>query len=479
MKLKKLWGLVLTALLIFVLAVPASADGASPVETDSEAYIVTDRTTGQVLIEKNADEVLYPASITKIMILGLACEKAQGNWDTTLTVTEAEMNAMEQGAAHIALRPGEEVRLEDMLYATCLSSACDAANMLASYVGGNIEGGVAAMNAKAQELGLTSTHFTNPTGLHDADLYSSARDMAIITRWALQQPGFETVFCYENTWTMQPTNIQEKERYFSHSDYTRWESYQVYRPYMKGSKSGWHDQALYTQVNYAEQNGVELIIVVMRASTRASKFNDLVNLGDYCFANFTKKSIPLENRQTEIPVWGGGGKLGNMTLTSPESIDLLLADGVNPENLQTEFSLPEYYVLGTPFTPTLAVTLDGQGLQSDSVATVPARVSGLDTLLSANTYTRLLNDDDHRRLGSGLAIILVAGLALLIMIRLRSRPKPPAISEQPIILASRQPDGTYESRTLRPAVGKAKPVYRPSAPPHSPSRSNLPRGPRK
>lgn len=95
---------MLAAALALGLAVPAAAEGASPVATDCEAYIVTERGTGQVLIEKNADEVLYPASITKIMILGLACEKAQGNWDTMLTVTEDEMNAMENGAAHIALR---------------------------------------------------------------------------------------------------------------------------------------------------------------------------------------------------------------------------------------------------------------------------------------------------------------------------------------------------------------------------------------
>ena len=173
MKIKGFFSLVLAAALALGLAVPAAAEGASPVATDCEAYIVTERGTGQVLIEKNADEVLYPASITKIMILGLACEKAQGNWDTLLTVTEDEMNAMENGAAHIALRPGEEVRLEDMLYATCLSSACDAANMLATYVGGSIEGGVQAMNDKAQQLGLADTHFSNPTGLHNEQLYLS------------------------------------------------------------------------------------------------------------------------------------------------------------------------------------------------------------------------------------------------------------------------------------------------------------------
>lgn len=475
-----MWAVLLAWVLAVVLAVPAAAEGAAPVETDSESYIVMERGTGQVLIEKNADEVLYPASITKIMILGLACEKAQGNWDTVLTVTEAEMNAMEQGAAHIALRPGEEVRLEDMLYATCLSSACDAANMLATYVGGSIEGGVEAMNRKAEELGLANTHFTNPTGLHDEQLYSTARDMAAITQWAMQQPGFETVFCYEDTWTMQPTNIQPIERYFSHSDYTRWESYQVYRTYMKGSKSGWHDQAMYTQVNYAEQNGIELIIVVMHASTRAAKFNDLVNLGDYCYANFHRRTVPLENRQTEIPVWGGGEQLGNITLTSPESIDLLLADGVEAQNLQTEFSLPEYYVLGTPFTPALAVSLQGQGLQSDSVAKITARVSGLDTLLTANTYTRLMNDENHRRIGSGLAVLLVAALAGVIVYRLRKKPTVPSAMQQPVIIASRRPDGTYESRTVnltsavRPGQGQRAEKRRAAG-----GTGILPRGPRK
>lgn len=471
--------MLLALIMAVVAAVPVCAEGASPVETDSEAYIVIERSTGQVLIEKNADEQLYPASIAKILILGLACEKAQGNWDTELTVTEAEMNALENGAAHIALRAGETVRLEDMLYATCLSSACDAANMLATYVGGSIEGGVEAMNAKAQELGLTDSYFTNPTGLHNDQMHTTARDMAVITRWAMEQPGFETVFCYEDTWTMQPTNIQEKERYFSHSDYTRWESYKVYRSYMKGSKSGWHDQALYTQVNYAEQDGVEMIVVVMRASTRGAKFQDLVNLLDYCYANFHTRTLPLENRTTEIPVWGGGGELGNITISSPESIDLLLVDSLSPDSLQTEFTLPERYVLGTDFKPMLTVTLQGSGLQSDTTALVPVKVSGLESLLAANTYNRLTNSGRSSRMGTWLALGVVALLAVLIVVRLRQTPQLPPIA-QPIILTTRRPDGTYESRVVHSESDRIKKqLWKSSTGRNTPGKGSAPRGTRR
>ena len=151
---------------------------------------------------------------------------------------------------------------------------------------------------------------------------------------------------------------------------------------------------------------------------------------------------------------------------------------MSPDALQTEFTLPEYYVLGTPFTPTLAVTLQGQGLQSDSTATIPARVSGLDTLLAANTYNRLLNDSHRQKLGSWFAVAVVAALVALILFRLRRAPvKPGLVQSQPIILATRRPDGTYESRTLRPTVGKAKPAS--TARRSSDSHTPLPRGPRK
>lgn len=451
MKSKRFFALVMLLALMICSALPAGAENVAPVLTDCVSYIVMEPTTGQVLIEKNADTVLYPASITKIMILGLACEKAQNNWDTVVTVGDEEINSLEFKAAHIALRPGENVRLEDMLYATCMQSACDAANVLAVYVGedGTIQSGVDAMNAKAQELGLTNTHFANPTGLHDESLYSTAREMALVTQWAFQQPGFLDVFCRTRTWIMEPTNIQENSRYFYCDDHLRLGGYKIFRPYAKGSKSGWHDEALYTQVTYAEQDGVELICVTMKSSTRDTKYTDIAGLFDYCFENFQHRSVPVAATGTGIPVWGGSGKLGKINLSSPDSVDILAANNLSVDELETEMNIPEKYVLGMAFKPTMTITLHGGGKQADSRFMVPMRVSGLDALLGANTYARAFSPTEHRQMGVGLALLVVILVALVILLRTKrdKRRTPP----QKNVLQHRQDSVAAAPRPIRRA----------------------------
>ena len=116
------------------------------------------------------NEELHPASITKVMTLGLACEKAQGNWeDTKLIVSHEDVYSLAgTDSSHIALLEGEEVPLTDALYATQMASANDGANLLAEYFGGGtIADGVEKMNAKVKELGLAHTHFSNPHGISD------------------------------------------------------------------------------------------------------------------------------------------------------------------------------------------------------------------------------------------------------------------------------------------------------------------------
>ena len=208
---KKYLAALLTALLLLCMALSAGAVG--PALTATEAYCILDADTGLVLAQQNMNEELHPASITKVMTLGLACQKAQGNWDgVKLTVSHEDVYSLAgTDSSHIALREGEEVPLQDALYGTMIASANDGANLLAEYFGGGtIEGGVAAMNAQVQALGLEHTHFANPHGISGDDHYTSCYDMAQILRWALTQPGFETIFTRLEMYTMAPTNVDRK-----------------------------------------------------------------------------------------------------------------------------------------------------------------------------------------------------------------------------------------------------------------------------
>ena len=205
-------------------------------------------------------------------------------------------------------------REQDALYGTMIASANDGANLLAEYFGGGtIEGGVAAMNAQVAALGLQHTHFANPHGISGNDHYTSCYDMAQILRWALTQPGFETIFTRLEMYTMAPTNVQPVTRYFSQQDKMRLSYSRYYIPAIRGSKIGYTNIARYSYVCLAEQNGVRLICVTMQSETKPDKYNDVRTLLDYAFARYTGYTdLPSQGLTGEVEVVGGGGTLGKV-----------------------------------------------------------------------------------------------------------------------------------------------------------------------
>lgn len=430
---KKYLAALFTALLLLCTALSAGAVG--PALTTTEAYCIIDADTGLVLAQQNMNEELHPASITKVMTLGLACQKAQGNWDgVKLTVSHEDVYSLAgTDSSHIALREGEEVPLQDALYGTMIASANDGANLLAEYFGGTIEGGVAAMNAQVQALGLEHTHFANPHGISGDDHYTSCYDMAQILRWALTQPGFETIFTRLEMYTMAPTNVQPVTRYFSQQDKMRLSYSRYYIPAIRGSKIGYTNIARYSYVCLAEQNGVRLICVTMQSEMKTDKYNDVRTLLDYAFARYAGYTdLPSQGLTGEVEVVGGGGALGKVTVTDP-GVRLLLADGVTAGDVSVSLELPERYVLGTSPEVYAVYTVNGGDKQESTSVRVPAVLTGLDALLEANTGRELDTASDvkpARTAGMLIAISLActaaaAGATLCVMrvVRLRKTKK--------------------------------------------------------
>ena len=414
---KKYIAALLTALLLLCTALSAGAVG--PALTTTEAYCIIDADTGLVLAQQNMNEELHPASITKVMTLGLACQKAQGNWDgVKLTVSHEDVYSLAgTDSSHIAL--------QDALYGTMIASANDGANLLAEYFGGGtIEGGVAAMNAQVQALGLEHTHFANPHGISGDDHYTSCYDMAQILRWALTQPGFETIFTRLEMYTMAPTNVQPVTRYFSQQDKMRLSYSRYYIPAIRGSKIGYTNIARYSYVCLAEQNGVRLICVTMQSEMKTDKYNDVRTLLDYAFARYTGYTdLPSQGLAGEVEVVGGGGTLGKVTVTDP-GVRLLLADGVTAGDVSVSLELPERYVLGTSPEVYAVYTVNGGDKQESTSARVPAVLTGLDALLEANAGRELDTASDvkpARTAGMLIAISLactaVAACATLCVMR--------------------------------------------------------------
>ena len=388
---KKLTAALCAVLLVLCVCLPG-ASAAGPALSATRAYCIVDADTGLVLAQQNMNEELHPASITKVMTLGLACEKAQGNWDNVkLTVTHEDVYSLAgTDSSHIALREGEEVPLVDALYATQMASANDGANLLAEYFGGGtIEGGVAKMNEQVKELGLAHTHFANPHGISDEDHYTSCYDMAQILRWALEQPGFEDVFTRSEMYTMQPTNVQPVTRYFSQQDKMRIGSSRYHISSILGSKIGYTNTARYSYACLAEQNGVRLICVTMQSELSTDKYNDVRTLLDYAFSTFTGyTNLPAQGVTAQLPVTGGGESLGTVTVSDP-GVRLLLADGLSAKDVTVSLELPETYLLGTEPEVYAVYTIRGGTKQESTSVRVKAEISGLTELLEASTGTEL------------------------------------------------------------------------------------------
>lgn len=269
----------------------------------AESGIVMEVSTGTILYEKNIDEQHAPASITKIMTVLLGIENCK--LDEIVTVPH-EAVYMEDKGSHIALDEGEELTVEQCLYAIMLASANDAAYSLAIHVGGTIENFAAMMNEKAKELGCKNTNFVNPHGLPDDRHVTTAYDMALITKAALSYDIFRevsgTVF-YEI-----PASEHQKDdipMYHHHKMLSKGKYY--YEGAFCG-KPGYTVTALNTLMTCAKRDDMELICVTMKTEGR-QVYKDTASLFDFGFENF--KKINISQNETEfkkIPVFAAAGE---------------------------------------------------------------------------------------------------------------------------------------------------------------------------
>lgn len=224
-----------------------------------ESGIVIEVSTGTILYEKNMHDIHYPASITKIMTALLAIENCE--MDEIVTVPP-EAVYMEDKGTHIALDEGEQLTVEQCLYAVMLASANDAAYALAEHVGGIYENFIHMMNEKAKELGCQNTNFTNSHGLPDENHVTSAYDMALITKAALQCDMFQVV-SGTSYYEIPPTEHQKDLICFNNHHKmigkTEFQNEEVF-----AGKNGYTNAAGHTLVTCAKRDDMVIICVVMR-----------------------------------------------------------------------------------------------------------------------------------------------------------------------------------------------------------------------
>lgn len=272
-----------------VLSVKAEGSWPAGIDVASESAIVMDEDTGTILYAKNENLSQYPASITKIMTALLAVEN--GNMSDIVTYSEAAIYNVERGSSGIARDVGEQMTLEQCLYAMLLESCNSSAYAIAEHIGGTYDNFIKMMNDKAKELGCTNTHFNNANGLPDENHYTSAFDMALISREAFKNETFRTIIGTRN-YTIPPTNKHDEVTPLNnhHEMLHYYKTNKYLYDYCLGGKTGYTTQANSTLVTFAKKDNMTLVCVVMNTQS-PNHYYDTTNLFNYCFDNFQVLSI--------------------------------------------------------------------------------------------------------------------------------------------------------------------------------------------
>lgn len=290
--------------------------------------ILIEADSGKVLYEKNPDERLAPASVTKVMTLLLICEAIDSGKISLTDVVTASERAKSMGGSTIYLDTGEQMSVADLIKGICVASGNDASVAMAEYVCGSEEGFVSMMNSRAAELNMTNTHFENATGLDSDNHYSSARDISIMSRELLKH---KLIFDYTGIWMdslregrFQLSNTNKLIRYYEGAN---------------GLKTGSTSKAGCCLSGAAKRDGMQLICVVLKAPSSKDRFSDASKLLNYGFANYGVVR-PYSNGDFlgEIPV--KKGKSDFVSGVCKDDISCLVAKGKT--DIKTEVVLNEF-----------------------------------------------------------------------------------------------------------------------------------------
>lgn len=304
------------------------AEGNTDLGLNAKSVILMEESTGNILYENNPDERLPIASVTKVMTMLLIMEAVDSgkiNLDDMVTVSE---NAMSYGGSTMFLETGEQLTVNDMLKGIAVASANDGCVAMAEHLAGSESAFVDMMNEKAKELGMENTHFMNTNGLDEDDHYSSARDVAIMSRELMKH---ETIFNYTSIWMdtlrggkFQLANTNKLIRFYDGAN---------------GLKTGSTSKALCCLSAAAKRNDMQLIAVVLGAPTSAERFASAKSLLDYGFANYAVNTqITAGDEVQKIAVEKGVDK--EVGVVAGDSCSTLVKKG-QEDNITKEIKIDE------------------------------------------------------------------------------------------------------------------------------------------
>ena len=286
--------LVLTLAVAVSAALPGLAAYPMPIQTasETEAVYLFNADTGKTILNQNADQQQYVASLTKLMTALLLLESGKDlNGEVTVptALTQEFKDIQNANGTTMGLRIGETVRRIDLLYTLLVSSANDAASVIACDVGGSVLDFVKQMNTRAEELGCTGTNFTCAHGLFDYGNVSTAQDIAKIAAECYKNPTFVQVSSTA-AYTLPATNLHQNERSIASSNPMTDSGSEYYRSYVKCIKGGFTTLAGRCTVAFAEKDGHTYGLVILHSDTN-SIYTECGQLFDWAFESFADRSL--------------------------------------------------------------------------------------------------------------------------------------------------------------------------------------------
>lgn len=305
---------------------------------NSGSVVLLENSTSKVLFEKDMNKKLEPASITKIMTAILAIENC--NLNDIVTVPYEAISNIPSGYSVAPLQAYEQISVDQLLRVLMVHSANDAANALAFHIDGSVSAFAERMNAKLQALGLADSHFTNPSGQHDDNHYSTAHDIAILMQYCMKNTTFKTYASLKSC-HLFATNKSAERDFENTNPMLNTSSSYYYKPLVT-TKTGFTSQAMFCLASFASYNNLDLICVILHADTSDIRFNETKNLFDYGFQNFAFKNIANKGDSvTEISVRNATEETKSLKLVLADDINTLVDTSKPFDNVSPQITLKD------------------------------------------------------------------------------------------------------------------------------------------
>ena len=339
-KIKKLLLIFVTLISLHTTTYQAKADDSLTQDLSAVYAIVMDRDTNQILSQKNADEKMYPASMTKLMSAIVAIENFT-DLNQTITITQEMLAGLSEAGASVAgFQVNDTPTVQDILYGIALPSGADATNAIAFTLCGGIDGYVEKMNEKAQEIGMNNTHFVNTTGLHDENHYSTVHDIALLLQYCLKNQTFSTIFSTHEYTTSalasHPNGIVLESSLFKAATQNQYTITGLI-----GGKTGFTYPAGRCLASWEDFQNMHLITVVADADPYDSSAPHIRDTDQICNAlqNWSQQEIlTKQNTITTMQVTHTISKPDTIDIKAPDDLKLDLAEN---DSVSIKCTLPQ------------------------------------------------------------------------------------------------------------------------------------------